>query len=62
MTNYGVIHLISMLYLMLALSVAISFYENGQPRRILRETGRRWLKFAGVALALAVAVNLLDGL
>ena len=56
MTQLGVIHLLSALYLSGIICLAVSVGENRDPKRIVRETLRRWAKFLGVALAIALVV------
>jgi hypothetical protein len=60
MTKLGLIHLLSALYLSAIICLSVSVNENDSPRRIARETLRRWIKFVGVAAVLAVIVTLLD--
>lgn len=59
MTQYGLVHIISAIYLAAVISFAVSLNENRDPRRILRETVRRWGKFLAFGLILAVAINLI---
>ena len=56
----GLINLGSAIYLSAIICLSISLNENDAPGRIARETLRRWIKFVGVAVALAVLVTLLD--
>ncbi len=56
MTEMGVIHLLSALYLSGVICLAVSVNENHEPRRIARETLRRWAKFLGVALVIGAVV------
>ena len=37
---------------------AVTINENEDPARMVRETVRRWLKFAGIAVAIGVVVYL----
>ncbi len=60
MTTMGWIHLFSIIYLSGAICLAVSVNENRDPRRILRETLRRWGKFLGVTLAVALIVTALS--
>ena len=60
MTRLGLIHLLSALYLSAVICLAVSLNENDSALRIARETLRRWIKFVGVALALALLVTMLD--
>lgn len=60
MTRLGLIHLLSMIYLSAAICFSVSLNENRALRRILSETARRWIKFAGVAAVIALAVHLLS--
>lgn len=60
MTALGILHLASALYLMGAICLAVSLNENRDPRRIVRETTRRWLKFTLLALILVVVVHLIS--
>lgn len=59
MTQVGLIHLLSALYLSGVLCLAVSLNDNDRPRRIFREAGRRWIKFLGVALGIAGLVAIL---
>ena len=56
MTQMGIIHLFSVVYLSGVICLAISINQNRDPRRIARETLRRWAKFLGVTLALSLVV------
>ena len=60
MTQIGILHLGSAVLLSLVICLAVSINEQRDPRRIARETVRRWLKFVGVAAVLGLAVWLLD--
>lgn len=60
MTDIGILHLGSALLLSLLICLAVSINEQREPRRIARETARRWLKFMGVAAVLGLAVWFLD--
>lgn len=60
MTHLGVIHLLSAIYLSGVICLAISLNEQRDPRRIARETLRRWAKFMGLAVAIGVVVTLLS--
>ena len=60
MTQQGIIHLLSAIYLSGVICLAVSVNENDKPRRMFRETVRRWLKFLAVGLAIALLVMLLD--
>jgi threonine/homoserine/homoserine lactone efflux protein len=60
MTEQGIIHLLSAFYISGVICLAVSVNENRSPRRILRETLRRWLKFLAGALLIALVVCLLD--
>ena len=60
MTESGVIHLFSALYLATVLCLAVSVNENRELGRIARETGRRWLKFVGICFLIGLAVFGLD--
>jgi hypothetical protein len=60
MTTLGILHLVSALYLMGVICLAISLNENRGLRRIARETARRWLKFLALALVLGVVVHLIS--
>ena len=60
MTTIGLLHLGAMLYLSGVICLAVSLNENRRLRDILRETGRRWLKFLGLTLIIAVAVHFLS--
>ena len=57
MTNLGVIHLLSAIYLSGVFCLAVSLFENREPRKIVRETLRRWAKLLGVALVIAIVVS-----
>ena len=60
MTDIGIIHLLSAVYLAGAISLAVSLNENRDPRRIVRQTLRRWwVKFLGLGAILAVLISLL---
>ena len=56
MTSLGLVHLCSALYLVVVICLSVSLNENRQGVRIVRETLRRVLKFAGFALAIGVVV------
>ena len=58
MTQLGLIHLVSALYLSAVICLALSFNESRQPGRIVRRMALRWAKFAALTLVLAVAVML----
>jgi hypothetical protein len=58
MTDIGIVHLLSAIYLSGVISLALSLNENRDPRRILRETLRRWAKFMGFGAVLGVVVTL----
>jgi hypothetical protein len=60
MTQLGIIHLASALYLSAIICLSVSINENVALGRIVRETLRRWLKFVVVALVLAVLVTVMD--
>ena len=60
MTELGVIHLLSAIYLSGVICLAISVNENRDPRRIARETLRRWAKFMGIALVIALVIHLIS--
>ena len=60
MTRLGLIHLFSMLYLSGVICFSVSLNENRAPRMIVKETLRRWAKFLGVTLAIAVAVHVMS--
>jgi hypothetical protein len=60
MTALGVIHLLSAIYLSGAICLAVSLNENRAPRKILKEALRRWLKFGGLAVLIAIIVTLLS--
>lgn len=59
MTHFGVVNLLSAVYLSLAVSFAISLNENRRPARIAGETARRWLKLLGAAVAIGLLVELI---
>lgn len=56
MTELGLIHILSALYLSGVFCLALSVFENNRPKRIVRETLRRWGKFVGAALLIALVV------
>lgn len=56
MTPTGVIHMLSAFYLSGILCLAVSLNENRRPRRIVRETFRRWAKFTGICFAAGLAI------
>jgi hypothetical protein len=56
MTQLGIVHLLSALYLSAVICFMVSLNENRQPRRILRETFRRWAKFLIFTLAIGLVV------
>lgn len=58
MTELGLIHLLSAIYLAGVISLAVSLNENREPHRIVRETLRRWAKFTVIGVALGVAIHL----
>jgi hypothetical protein len=60
MTQLGIIHLLSAIYLSGVICLAVSVNENDQPRRILRETLRRWVKFLGITLILAFVIAIMS--
>jgi hypothetical protein len=60
MTELGVIQLLSLIYISAVICLSISVNENRDPRRIVRETLRRWAKFLGVTLAGGGLVSLLS--
>lgn len=60
MTQLGIIHLISLIYLSGVICLGVSVNENRDPRRIVRETLRRWVKFLGMTVFIAVVVALLS--
>ena len=60
MTTIGILHLVSALFLMGVICLAISLNENRDARRIARETLRRWLKFLALAVVLAAVVHLIS--
>lgn len=60
MTRIGIIYLVSALYLSGVICLSFSIHENDQPGWIARETLRRWLKFLGLTLIIAIVVTLLD--
>ncbi|MCL5269096.1 MAG: hypothetical protein M1457_00735 [bacterium] len=60
MTQAGIIHLLSLIYLSAVICLAVSVNENRGLRRIVRETARRWLKFMVVILIIAVVVSLIS--
>jgi hypothetical protein len=60
MTTLGIIHLGSLIYLSGVICFSVSLNENRQPKRILRETLRRWIKFLGITLVIALAVHLMS--
>lgn len=57
MTETGIIHIFSAIYLSGIISLAVSLNENRAPRRIVRETLRRWVKFVGIGVLLAIVLN-----
>ncbi|HOE97314.1 MAG TPA: hypothetical protein PLS90_14560 [Candidatus Sumerlaeota bacterium] len=59
MTELGLIHLASAIYLSAVICLAVSVNENDEPMRIVRETLRRWAKFMGIAAAIGVVVFLI---
>ncbi len=60
MTSLGLLHIGSLVYLSGVICLVISLNENRDPLIILRETLRRWVKFLGLSLLIAVAVHLLS--
>lgn len=60
MTTFGIIHLTSAVYLSGVLCLAVSLNENRSRRRIVRETLRRWVKFAAVCIAIGIVVELIS--
>ena len=60
MTQLGIIHLLSSIYLSFIICLAVSVNEHRQARKIVRETLRRWIKLAGLALLIGVIVSFLD--
>jgi hypothetical protein len=60
MTELGVIHLLSAIYLSGVICLAVSLNENRAPRKILKEALRRWLKFGGLAVLIALVVTFLS--
>lgn len=60
MTTVGLLHLGSLLYLSGVVCLAVSVNENNDARVIIKETLRRWGKFLGVTLVLALVVHLLS--
>jgi len=59
-TSLGLLHIGSLVYLSGVICLVISLNENRDPLIILRETLRRWVKFLGLSLLIAVAVHLLS--
>ena len=59
MTEMGLLHLLSAIYLSGIICLTVSVNENHDPRRIVRETLRRWAKFLGVAVVIGVVVALI---
>lgn len=60
MTELGVIHLLSLVYLSGVFCLAVSVNQNNTPKRALREALRRWAELLGLALIIAIAVSLLS--
>lgn len=60
MTPIGLLHLGSMIYLSGIICMAVSLNENTDPRVIAKETLRRWVKFLGLTLIIALVVQLLS--
>lgn len=60
MTHLGLIHLLSSIYLSGVICLAISMNEHRDPRRIVRETLRRWGKFMSLAVVIGIVVTLLS--
>ncbi len=60
MTEAGIIHLLALLYLSGVICLAVSVNENRKVRRIVRETGRRWLKFLVIVAIIALVVTLVS--
>ena len=60
MTSLGLLHLGSMIYLSGVICLAVSLNENRDPRRIMRETLRRSVKFLGLTLVLILIVHFLS--
>ena len=59
MTEMGVIHMFSAIYLSGAICLVVSLNESRDPRRIIRDTLRRWMKFSGIALVIGVVVAII---
>lgn len=49
-----------MLYISGVICFAISLNENSDPRMIVRETLRRWVKFLSLAFVIALVIFLLS--
>lgn len=60
MNIVGLAHVFSMLWLSGVVCFSISLNENRDPRRIVSETVRRWVKFMVVALTMMLVVQLLS--
>ena len=58
--SVGWLYLGSLFYLSGAICLAVSVNENSSPRRIVRETLRRWLKFVAMTFIIALIVHLLS--
>lgn len=56
MTELGIIHLLSAIYLSGIISLSVSVNENRDPKRIVRETLRRWVKFLCFTIGIGVIV------
>lgn len=60
MTQMGIIHILSVIYVSGVICVAVSVNENRDPKRIVRESARRFVKFIGVTILIAIVVSLLS--
>jgi len=60
LTPVGWIHLSSALFLSAVICFSVSLNENRNPKRIFRETLRRWVKFLGLTVIIALAVHLMS--
>lgn len=58
--SVGAIHTASMLYLSAIICLAVSLNESRDPRFILRETLRRWVKFMGLSVVIILVVFILS--
>jgi hypothetical protein len=56
----GWLMIASLLYLSGVICLAVSLNENQSPRRIVRETLRRWVKFLLCTFIIALAVHFLS--